>query len=79
MRIDVFCSWGDGPDVGINLKRSEEEAKRYRNSQNLFFVDLTAKEARNMAAKLVAAAESAERMDRQATEYFALEEWAESG
>lgn len=69
MKIDVFCGWGDGPDVGINLTRTEEEAKSWADPHLHFFYDLTATEARAMSAQLIAAAEEAERLDKEYAEH----------
>lgn len=69
MKLDVFCAWGDGPDVGVNISRTEEEAKQWITPHLNFFLDFTAKEARELAAKLIACAEAAETMDRSVEEY----------
>lgn len=64
MRIEPFCAWGDGPDVGINLVRSKEQADGFVDSHLHWFIDLTAVEARELAAKLISCAQQAEEMDR---------------
>jgi hypothetical protein len=69
MRLDVFCAWGDGPDVGINLERTKEEAQCWINPDVSWFLDFTAAEARELARKLVVCAEAAERLDREYEEY----------
>lgn len=69
MKLDVFCAWGDGPDVGINLSRTEEEAKRWLNPSTFWCLDFTASEARELAAKLIQCAEQAERMDKEVAEH----------
>lgn len=75
MKIDVFCAWGDGPDVGINLTLTEQESVLVRaNSATMVFVDLTAAKARLMAAELVACAERAEELDRLCAEHDAYVE-----
>lgn len=56
MKIDIFCAWGDGPDVGINVTLDNGE---------LVPIDLTAAEARLRAAELIACAERAEQLDRE--------------
>lgn len=61
-KIDVFCGWGDGPDVGINIFLSKEFREIWSNG--LIPLDFTAKEARELAAKLIQCAEAAEHMDR---------------
>ncbi len=51
MIADIFCAWGDGPDVGINYSGLNGEQ---------LFVDLTSTEARAMAAQLITCAAEAE-------------------
>lgn len=67
MKINVFCGWGDGPDVGINIERTPEEAAAFHGE--LIPVDLTAAKAREMAAELIACAERAEQLDREYEEH----------
>lgn len=69
MKIEPFCAWGDGPDVGINMSRTPEEAARWASPDLHWFVDLTAAEARALAAKLISCAEAAEFMDRMCAEH----------
>lgn len=69
MKLDVFCAWGDGPDVGINITRTDEEVKGWVNANLFIPLDFTASEARELAAKLVAAAEQAEFHDRECARY----------
>lgn len=69
MKIEPFCAWGDGPDVGINLTRIEQEGKTFI-SPNFWALDFTAAEARELAAKLIACAETAEWHERAAEQYF---------
>lgn len=74
MKIDVFCAWGDGPDVGINITRENGD---------LVPVDLTASRAREIAAQLVACAERAEALDKEYADHAreharTTEAWRES-
>lgn len=71
MTVVPFCAWGDGPDVGFNLERTEEAAKGWRNPHLFFAVDLSAQEARQLAADLIRCAEQAEHMDASVAAYFA--------
>lgn len=66
MKLDVFCAWGDGPDVGMNLSLTEEE-RMYWNA-GLIPIDLTADAALELAAKLIAAAQQAISMDKECAE-----------
>jgi hypothetical protein len=65
VKMDIFCAWGDGPDVGINLERTDEECARYAHPHRHWFVDFTAAEARKIAARLIECAEQAEKLDRE--------------
>ncbi len=51
MKIEPNCTWGDGPDVAINLTRTEKEGSAFTDP-NFWAIDLTAAEARELAAKL---------------------------
>lgn len=70
MKTKVFCGWGVGPDVGINYERTAGQAAAFGSIEQKWFVDLTAKEARIMAAELIACAEYAEKMEREMEEQF---------
>ena len=67
MRVDIFCAWGDGPDVGINVHLTEQEQRDW--SLGLIPIDLTADEAIEMAHKLLSAAEGAKELDRSYEEH----------
>jgi alkanesulfonate monooxygenase SsuD/methylene tetrahydromethanopterin reductase-like flavin-dependent oxidoreductase (luciferase family) len=60
MKVDVFCSWGDGPDVGINIERSEQEVAGWKDPHLHCYLDFTAAEARAFAAKMIAYADEAD-------------------
>lgn len=62
--IDVFCAWGDGPDVGINLR-----IPAYALRGDLMMVDLTADEALAMSEQLRNAALAAKKMDETCREH----------
>lgn len=56
MKIDVFCAWGSSQkDVGINIY----------NEHFATYYDLTSEEAREIAAKLVAAADQADALQNE--------------
>jgi hypothetical protein len=65
MKMDIFCAWGDGPDVGINLERSDEECATCASPHRHWFIDFTAAEARQLAARLIECAEQAENLDSE--------------
>ncbi len=69
MKMDVFCAWGDGPDVGINLQRTKEEAAGWLNPDTFWCLDFTAEEALALANELTAAAHAAMEMDKELAEY----------
>jgi hypothetical protein len=76
VRLEAFCGWGDGPDVGINLERTEEEAAQWKDPHLHWFLDFTAGEARELARQLTAFADAAERLDDEYERYArAAEEW----
>jgi hypothetical protein len=64
MKLDVFCVWGDGPDVGINITRTKEEIEGWLDPATFIPLDFTATEARELARKLIECAEAAEKLDR---------------
>lgn len=64
MKISPTCTWGDGPDVCINLTRTDRERSAYTDP-NFWAIDLTALEAVDLAANLVRCAMQAMQMDRE--------------
>jgi hypothetical protein len=67
--MDVFCAWGDGPDVGLNFSRTEEEAARWKDPHLHFFWDLTADQADELAERLRACADQARRLNEEYIRY----------
>ncbi len=75
--MKATCTWGDGPDVLVDLDGTEfllyEEPRDL--SRGAFGVVaygsacFTAKEARQLAAELIVAADYAEEMEKSAEEY----------
>ena len=69
--INAICTWGDGPDVLLRLDGTRlvllEDPEGLEHFTNGFVMmgqlDLTIKEARNLAENLIKAADEAERMD----------------
>ncbi len=41
--VNVFCSWGEGPDVGLNIVRSDDSLKTW--PPKFLPIDMTAEEA----------------------------------
>lgn len=56
-KLNVFCGWGDGPDVGINITRSDNSLKHWKG--RLFPLDLTASQAMILADALISCARQA--------------------
>ncbi len=64
MKIEPFCGWGDGPDVGINLTRTEAESHAFVDP--LFWaVDLTVDEAEKLAMELMLCAKNARALQKE--------------
>lgn len=61
-KIDVFCAWGDGPDVGINISNA-------RTLKDLIALDFTADEALALASELIRCATEAQQMERELIAY----------
>lgn len=71
MKIDVNCTWGDGPDVAMNLHPSKEEQEGMKIfSDDLIPVDFTVEEARKLANKLLISAMQAELLEQAASSYY---------
>lgn len=71
--LDVFCGWGDGPDVGINIHTTGDRILRSKESNDVIVpVDLTAARAREVAADLIRYATEAERLDAMCAEHDAI-------
>lgn len=65
-KINPFCGWGAGPDVGINLERTPTQAAGWRDAHLHWFIDLTANEADELADKLRECARQARDLQRLA-------------
>lgn len=75
MRIHVDCTWGDGPDVAMNLHPSEEEQKGIKMfSDDLIPIDLTVEEARELAGKLLMSAMQADLLEQAASSHYVEKE-----
>ena len=65
----VFCACGEGPDIGINLRRDARISKAYPDS-SFVCMDFTIDEAEEMARALTETANLAREWYRQLNEYF---------
>ncbi len=72
-KVEVFSAWGFGPDVGINIIRTEEEVKGWKDPHLHCFLDYTPTEARVLAARIIACADLAEANERAYEEYHKQE------
>lgn len=70
--IDISCTWGDGPDVCVNIRRDPEKQKIW--PKGFFPIDFTGDEAIVMGRKLIEAGEQAKKMDRFYRDYMENEE-----
>lgn len=62
-KIDISCTWGEGPDVCVNIHRSPEKCSNW--PVGFFPIDLTGDEAIEIGRKLIEAGTQAKEMDRQ--------------
>ncbi len=74
MKIDAFCAWGDGPDVGINITFTEEEIENMYSCTSTPFkpllpIDLTVKSAKKLGIELIQAAMEAEELNQICEEH----------
>jgi hypothetical protein len=60
--ISIFCAWGDGPDVGLNIY---DEDGKYECG-----FDFTIDEAKLFKQQLVNAIYHAEQLENSANKYF---------
>lgn len=70
MEIKIACTWGDGPDVAMNLHPSEADQEGMMMfGDDLIPVDLTADEAMALAGELLVAARQAKELEELAATY----------
>lgn len=69
MRIDVFSAWGECVDVGVNIEKSDEDIARFTQPERFTFLTFTSDEARELAARLITAADQADH-DKRVYEDF---------
>jgi hypothetical protein len=67
MTIKAECTWGEGPDVLIFAEGAEVAAGEHLERPDQAWINLTATEARRLAAELLVAAERAEELAAGAT------------
>jgi hypothetical protein len=60
-RLNLFCGWGDGPDVGINYSDGRVDI--------MVPIDLTADEALELAFELTRYAQTAKKLDQELKEH----------
>lgn len=67
-KINLSCTWGDGPDVCVNIYHDPE--KRAHWAKGFFPMDLTGDEAIEIGHKLIQAGEHAKELDRCYDDYM---------
>jgi len=70
------CTWGDGPDVAINIKVPEKYATIIQNQLKTrdIFLDLTAEEAQKLGHALVSAGDKAAEIEEGYYGYLKAEQ-----
>jgi len=67
-KIDISCTWGDGPDVCVNIYY---DYRRHKHLTKGFFpLDFTGEEAIVIGRKLIQAGQQAKRLDVSVEKYF---------
>lgn len=67
--INVSCTWGDGPDVCVNIKYDPKQTRQNFNLNGFFPLDFTGDEAIRMGYLLIQAGQQAKRMDDSYRQY----------
>lgn len=65
-KIDISCTWGEGPDVCVNIYDNHVFRKGY--TKGFYPLDFTAEEAIQIGKSLIDAGEQAQRMKREIEE-----------
>ncbi len=68
MKISVSCTWGDGPDVCVNINYPLEGLKNW--SKGFFPLDFTGDEAIKIGEALIKAGKEAKSWDESVMKYF---------
>lgn len=76
-KIDISCTWGDGPDVCVNIKHDPK--KRICWPDGFFPIDLTADEANDIGKRLIEASKQAKEIDRSYRDRMKNEPEGETG
>lgn len=71
-RIDIECTWGDGPDVLMNIHRSKEHVQYWK--AGFVPLDLTADQAIRMGHNLIDRGLRALELEQIAQEYMEKED-----
>lgn len=62
-KIDISCTWGDGPDVCVNIYRNPESPSLNDYDNEFVPLDFTGDEAIKMGHMLIEAGRQAKKMD----------------
>lgn len=60
-KVEIGCTWGDGPDVCVNINYKPEELKRW--TKGFFPLDFTGDEAILIGSLLIKCGTQAKEMD----------------
>lgn len=66
--VDISCTWGDGPDVCVNIHHDPKKRKNY--SEGFFPMDFTGDEAILIGRRLIKCGKQAKEMDYSVKQYF---------
>ena len=66
--VKISCTWGDGPDVCVNIHHDSKKRKNW--PEGFFPMDLTGDEAVLIGHRLIECGKQAKEMDRFAEQYF---------
>jgi hypothetical protein len=67
--IGLSCTWGDGPDVCVNIQFDPKKRANYKG-EGFFPIDFTGDEAIEIGLALMQAGQQAKALDKAYMEYF---------
>jgi len=68
--ISISCTWGDGPDVCVNIKYDPKLTRTHFNLNGFFPLDLTGDEAISVGNQLIISGNHAKSLDKSYQEYL---------
>lgn len=73
-KVSVSCTWGEGPDVWVNIYRDSVKVKGWKDG--IFPMNFTSEEAIQMGQMLIQAGKRAKELEQIAIDH---DNWIESG